>query len=134
MEATMNKNTLRAVSIVAVLAGLGLGATANMPGPAPTPSAALGIELDVKPAEGMPGQFLVSSVVTDLESGAVIAKPRLTVGANKPARIETGNAAKWSLQINVVADGAARKATYDASFTREGKLVSKQRVSVNLDV
>ena len=130
----MSKNTLRAVSIVAVLGGLGLGATANMPGPPPTPSASLGIEVEVKPAEGAPGQFLVSSVVTDLESGAVIAKPRLTVAANKPARIETGNAAKWSLQISVVADGASRKATYDASFTREGKLVSKQRVSVNLDV
>jgi hypothetical protein len=77
---------------------------------------------------------VVSSVVTDLENGAVIAKPRLIVGANKPARIETGNAGKWMLEINVVADGASRKATYDASFTREGKLVSKQRVSVNLDV
>jgi hypothetical protein len=130
----MNKSTLRAVSIVAVLAGLGFGATANMPGPPPTPSASLGIEIDVKPAEGTPGQFLVSSVVTDLESGTVIAKPRLTVGANRAARIETGNAGKWSLQINVVADGASRKATYDASFRREGKLVSKQRVSMNLDV
>jgi len=125
------KKTVAALSI-AVIASLGLGATANMPGPPPTPSASLGIEVDVKPAEG--GKFLVSSVVTDLESGAVIAKPRLTVAANKPARIETGNEGKWMLQISVTADGASRKATYDASFTREGKLVSKQRVSVNLDV
>ncbi len=130
----MMKNTVRAASIVAVLAGLGLGATANMLGPPPTPSASLGVEVDVKPAKGIPGQFLVSSVVTDLESGAVIAKPSLLVAANKPARIEIGNAERWSLQINVVADSPSRKATYDASFTREGKLVSKQRVSVNLDV
>lgn len=130
----MKTKSIRAVSIIAVLAGLGLGAAANMPGPPPTPSASLGIEVEVTPAEGKPGQFLVSSVVTDLENGAVIAKPRLTVAANKAARIETGNATKWSLQINVVADGVSRKATYDASFTREGKLVSKQRVSVNLDV
>jgi len=123
-----------AVSIVTVLAGLGWGAAANTPGPLATPSAALGIEVDVKPAEGAPGRFVVSSVVIDLESGAVIAKPRLVVAANKPARIETGNAGKWTLQISVVADGASRKAAYDASFTREGKLVSKQRVSVNLDV
>jgi len=67
------KANFRAVLAVAVLAGLGLGATANMPGPPPTPSASLGIEVDVKPHEGTPGQFLVSSVVTDLESGAVIA-------------------------------------------------------------
>ncbi len=119
---------------VAVFAGLGPSATANVPGPPPTPSASLGIEIDVKPAEGTPGQFVVSSVVTDLENGAVIAKPRLVVAANKTARIETGNAGKWTLQISVMADGPSRKATYDASFTREGKLVSKQRVSINLDV
>jgi hypothetical protein len=128
----MKKDMLLAASIVAVLGGLGLCATANTPAPLPTPSASLGTRSSE--ARGRtPGQFLVSSVVTDLESGAVIAKPRLTVAANKSARIETGNAAKWSLQITVMADGASRKATYDASFTREGKLVSKQRVSVNLD-
>jgi hypothetical protein len=77
----------------------------------------------MKPAEGSPGQFLVSSVVTDLENGTVIARPRLLVAANKPARIETGNAGKWTLHISVTADGPSRKATYDASFTREGKLV-----------
>jgi hypothetical protein len=128
----MKKRTLFAGSIVVVLAGL--GATASMPGPPPTPSASLGIELDVKPAAGTPGQFVINSVVTDLESGAVIARPRLTVDANKSARIETGNGSKWTLQINVMADGPSRKATYDASFTREGKLVSRQRVAVNLDV
>jgi len=128
----MNKKA--AVVAVAILAGLGLGATANMPGPPATPSASLGIEVDVKQNEGMPGQFVVSSVVTDLENGTIIAKPRLVVAANKPARIETGNAGKWTLQINVMADGPSRVATYDASFTREGKLVSKQRVSVKLDV
>jgi hypothetical protein len=128
----MKTNTLRVISIVTLLAGF--AATANMPGPPPTPSASLGIEVDVKPADGTAGQFLVTSVITDLESGAVVARPRLTIGANKPARIETGNQGKWSLQINVLADGVSRKATYDAAFTREGKLVSKQRVSVNLDV
>ena len=127
------KKAVRAAVAVAVLAALGLGAIANMPGPPPTPSASLGIELDVKPVAGSPGVFMVSSVVTDLESNTIIAKPRLTVAANKPARIETGNEGKWMLRISVSADGASRKADYDASFTREGKLVSKQRVSVNLD-
>lgn len=127
------KKTVGATVAVAVLAGLGLGAVANMPGPPPTPSAALGIEVDVKPVAGTPGQFLVSYVVTDLENNAVIANPRLTIAANKPARIETGNEGKWKLRISVTADGASRKADYDASFTREGRLISRQRVSVNLD-
>jgi len=129
----MNRN-VRAVLAAAVVAGVGLGAAADMPGPPPTPSASLGIEVDVKPNEATPGQFVVSSVVTDLENGAVIARPRLIVAPNQPARIETGNAGKWTLQISVTADGPSRVATYGASFTREGKLVSKQRVSVKLDV
>jgi hypothetical protein len=133
MEMSVKRKIIGTTLAVAALVGLGLGATANMPGPPPTPSAALGIELDIKPVEGSPGQFLLSSVVTDLENNAVIAKPRLIIAANKTARIETGNEGKWMLQISVTADGVSRKAAYDASFTREGKLVSRQRVSVNLD-
>lgn len=128
------KKILAAGLGVVAFAGFGPAATATTPTPPPTPSASLGIELDVKPNEGMPGQFLVNSVVTDLESGVVIAKPRLLIAANKPARIETGNAGKWALEIGVVADGASRTATYNATFTREGKVISKQRVSVKLDV
>jgi hypothetical protein len=127
------KKILNSAVAAAVLAGAGLGATANISGPPPTPSASLGIEIDVKPVAGTPGQFLVSSVVTDLESNSVIARPRLTIAASKTARIETGNQGKWMLRISVTADGPSRKADYDASFTREGKLVSRQRVSVNLD-
>ena len=127
------KTNMRAISATAILAALGFSAAADIPTPPPTPSSSIGIEVDLKPNAGARGEFLVSSVVTDLESGAVIARPRLVVGANKPARIETGNGDKWNLQINVVADGTSRMASYDASFMREGKLVSKQRVSVKLD-
>src|SRR5688572_4029512 len=127
----MKKNV--AALAVVLLAGLGFAATANEPGASPTPSAALGIEIDVKPVPGTPGQFMVSSVVTDLENDAVIAKPRLLIAAGKTARIETGNEGKWQLRIGVTADGASRKADYEANFTREGKLVSRQRVTVNLD-
>ena len=73
------------------------------------PSSSLGIDLDVKPVEGEPGRFLLTSVVTDLESNAVVAKPRLVIAANKPARIETGIEGKWMpAQITVTADGGTR--------------------------
>lgn len=126
------KKHVRSGIAVAVLAGLGFGSVANMPDPPARPSAALGIEVDVKPLAGAPGQFVVSSVVTDLENNAVIAKPRLVVAASKTARIETGSEGHWMLRISVTADGASRKADYDADFTREGKLISRQRVSVHL--
>ena len=127
------KKTVIGALAVAALAGFGFAAIANTQTALATPSARLGIDVDVQPVAGTPGQFMVSSVVTDLETNTVIAKPRLTIAANQPARIETGAEGKWMLRISVAADGAARKADYDASFTREGKLVSRQRVSVRLD-
>jgi hypothetical protein len=125
------RTTMRSV-LAATFCVFLLGASADVPQPPRLPSASLGIEVDVKP-EGTPGRFLVSSIVTDLENNAVIARPRLVIAADKPARIQTGAEGLWLLQISVSADGALRKAAYDATFERQGKLVSRQRVTVNLD-
>lgn len=127
------KPSLRAALGIAAISLIGYAAVAGTPTPAPTPSARLGIELDVKPAEGKAGQFVVTSTVTDLESNAVIAAPRLMIASDKPARIETGVDGKWKLEISVSADGASRKGTYDATFTREGQVVSRQRLAMNLN-
>lgn len=127
----MKRNVALAASIVTTL-GLASVAVANVATAPATPSARLSIELDVKPVEGQAGRFLVSSTVTDLESDAVIAKPQLMIAADKPARIETGAEGKWKLQISVAADPAGHKAAYDATFIREGQIVSKQRLSVSL--
>ena len=127
----MKRNVALAASIVTTL-GLASVAVANVATAPATPSARLSIELDVKPVEGQAGRFLVSSTVTDLESDAVIAKPQLMIAADKPARIETGAEGTWKLQISVAADPAAHKAAYDATFIREGQVVSKQRLSVSL--
>src|SRR5262245_34614668 len=104
----MTKTGIRS-AVAAALGVVVLAASADVPQPPRLPSASLGIEVDVKP-EGTPGRFVVSSVVTDLESNAVIAKPRLVIAADKPARIQTGAEGLWLLQISVSADGASRKA------------------------
>ena len=125
----MMKSTVAA----AAFAAIAIAAIAQTPAAPPTPSSSLGIDVDVKPVKGKAGQFVVNSVVTDLESHAVIAKPSLVIAANQPATIQTGNEGKWMLRIRVAADGSARTANYEATFTREGKLVSQQRVSVALE-
>jgi hypothetical protein len=127
----MNKYTGIAVAAIA-LTTLGVAAVAEMPGPPPTPSSSLGIEVDVQPVRDKPGTYRVSSVVTDLESRAVIAKPSLLVAGSVPATIQTGNEGKWMLKITVGADASNKTATYEANFTRDGKLVSLQKVSVAL--
>ena len=108
-------------------------AVANAPGPQPTPSARLAMEIDVRPAKGEAGHFMFSSTITDLETNTVVGKPRLLIDSEKLARVETSVDGKWGLQISVVAGNASKKATYEASFTREGVLVSKQRFTVDLN-
>ena len=125
--------SLRTLSTLLVLAAAGASATAEVPTPPPMPSARLAFDVDVKPASGKPGLYALTSVVTDLETNTVIAKPMILMNANKPARVEIGNEAKWLLRISVTADGAAHKAAYEASFTREGQVVSQQKLTVNLD-
>jgi hypothetical protein len=127
------KNVIRVAGVLAVVGALSSFAVANAPGPIPTPSSRLSIEMDVVPVKGQPGRFLVSSTILDLERNEVVGKPRLVIGSDKPARIETGADGKWMLQISVAADGGSRKAAYEATFTREGITVSKQRLTVDLN-
>ena len=127
------KRTMRLAGVVVVAGVFGSIAVANAPGPLPTPSSRLSIEMDVAPLKDQPGRFVVSSTILDLEKNEVVGKPRLIIGSDKPARIETGADGKWLLQISVAADGGSRKAAYEATFTREGVVVSKQRLTVNLN-
>ena len=96
-------------------------------------SSRVSIDVDVTPAANQPGRFVVTSTILDLESGEVVAKPRLIIGSENPARIETGNEGKWMLQISVAANGASRKAAYEATFSREGVVVSRQRLALDLN-
>jgi hypothetical protein len=96
-------------------------------------SSRVSIDVDVKPALEQPGRFVVTSTILDLETGEIVAKPRLLIGSENPAKIETGNEGKWMLQISVAANAASRKATYEATFSREGVVVSKQRLALDLN-
>ena len=127
------KNFIRISGAIAVVGVLSSLALANAPGPLPTPSNRLSIEMDVVPVKDQPGRFLVSSTILDLERNEVVGKPRLVMGSEKPARIETGADGKWQLQISVAASSGSRKAAYEATFTREGIVVSKQRLTVDLN-
>ena len=127
------KSTMRVAGVIAVVGMFGSIAAANAPGPLPTPSSRLSIEMDVAPVKDQPGRFAVSSTILDLERNEVVGKPRLIIGSDQPARIETGADGKWMLQISVAANGGSRKAAYEATFTREGVVVSRQRLTVDLN-
>lgn len=127
----MNRIHLLVSALVLFFAGS--LAIAEVQRPSPTPSARLSLEMDVRPAAGQPGRFVVSTTITDLETNAVVGKPTLLVESDKLARVETGADGKWMLQIAVLAGSGSKKATCEATFTREGKVVSKQKFSVDLN-
>jgi hypothetical protein len=127
------RTTITAVLCSAALSAIALTAVAAgyvHPG---TPSANLGIEVAVTPAPGSPGQFDVTSVLTDLQTNTVVAQPHLRVSSGKPGgRIQIGTVPDWMIDITISADGPSGKANYEATFTRDGKTVSRQKVVVNL--
>lgn len=128
------KKLITAILGIAALSTIGLVAVAGTdPRVPPTPSANLGIEVTVTPVAGSPGLFDVNSVLTDLQTNTVVARPHLQIPSNtRGGRIEMGVEGEWMIDISVAADGASGKATYEATFTRDGKAVSRQKVAVNL--
>ena len=127
-------NRARALLALASGAALVSVAFANPPVlmPPKLPSASMGIEMDVAPAPGQPGKFVLRATVTDLETQATIASPKLLIDSDRTARVETGNS-DWALAIAVAAGSTSKKANYEATFTRQGKIVAKQRFAVDLN-
>jgi hypothetical protein len=127
-------NRSRALLAVACCAAFVSLAVENAPVQLPPklPSASMGIEMDVVPAASQPGKFWLRAMVTDLETQAIIANPKLLIDSDRTARVETGNN-DWALAIAVAAGSTSKKARYEATFTRQGKVVARQRFAVDLN-
>ena len=119
--------------LVVAVASTAFAADAGQPPVPPDPSDHLGIEMNIVPVDGRPGVFVASATVTDLDSEQVVFTPRLTFSTSHHASIETGVEGRWLLHVAVSADADAKVATYEARFTRNGKVTSRQRVAVRLD-
>lgn len=127
------KRTVATSAVAIALVALGFAAVAGMSRhPKEVPSR-LAMDVEVAPVAGKAGQFLLSTTLTDLDRNAVIAKPRMTIDAGKTARLRISGKEGWTFEATVNADGAKRKAVYDASFTEAGKVVSRQRLALDLN-
>jgi len=127
------KITIATSAAAIALVALGFAAVADMARrPAGAPSR-IAMEVDVAPVAGKAGRFLLSTTVTDLDRNAVIAKPSMTIDGGKTARLRMGGKEGWRFEATVSADGAKRKAAYDATFTEGGKVLSRQRLSLDLN-
>lgn len=127
------KTTIATSAAAVALVALGFAAVADMSRHPAGATSHLGMDVEVAPVAGKAGQFLLSTTLTDLDRNAVIARPRMTIDAGKTARLRISGKGGWTFEAAVSADGAKRKALYDAAFTEGGKVVSQQRISLDLN-
>ena len=119
--------------LVLAVASTAFAADAVQPTMPPDPSDHLGIEMNIVPVDGQPGVFVASATMTDLDSERIVGTPRMTFSTSHAASVEIGVEGRWLLHVAVSADADAKVATYEALFTRSGKVTSRQRVAVRLN-
>ena len=120
-------------SILAVLAAATAITLAVAQHPAPMPDLQqVGWEVQVSPVPGEAGRYIAQATVTDLRTGDVVARPKAVFESGKQARVNMATEGKWAIEMTVKADGAARTALYEGTFTREGRVISRQRLMLQL--
>lgn len=124
--------TLGTSAAAVALVAIGFAAVAEVARHAAPAVARVAMDVDVRPVHGQAGRFLLASTVTDLDTGEVLAKPRMTIAAGQPAHLRLGGRRGWSLELGVAANGDSRRATYDATFSRHGRVLSRQHLALDL--
>jgi beta-lactamase regulating signal transducer with metallopeptidase domain len=72
-----------------------------------------------------PGQFLVSTTITDLATSRILGEPRLLTNADVPATMEIGTN-HLMMRFVVTVDASGREAAYTSEVRRDDKVESAQ--------
>ena len=76
--------------------------------------------------------YHVSTVVTDLQTSQVIARPALLVGASQPASFEMGTKPGSVLKVVVNVDADGQTANYRSEMILDGRIVSSHADSLRV--
>jgi hypothetical protein len=95
----------------------------------------IGVEIESRPvAEG--GIYVISAVVTDLDTGEEISAPRVTAKRGDEANLRTGFVAPsgepTSLEMNFLVSGDGKVIHYSWTLTRNGKVLSSHKAEFGL--
>ena len=94
----------------------------------------LGIDVSAKPAP--PDQYVISVVVIDLDSGQVIAAPRITTVKGREATVRSsfiapsGERAQFEMRVEIAEDASGVR--YSWTLTTDGKVVSSHKAEFEL--
>ena len=97
----------------------------------------IGVEISAKPAPSdYPDQYVISVVVTDLDTGQVIGAPRITTAKGQEAKVRSsfiapsGEPSEFEMQVKVAEDGSG--VSYSWTMTTDGKVVSSHTADFEL--
>ena len=118
-----------------VLTALALSAALSGPlpaGSAPAPLERVGVEVAIGLADPEQAIYECTAVVTDLATNRVISAPRVLVRAGEDAKVRTGTQPGLEVLITVSVNAEQTVARYEARVTRDGEVVSSQKVRIAL--
>jgi len=95
----------------------------------------IGVEIESRPvAEG--GIYVISAVITDLDSGEVISAPRITAERGDEASLRTGFVAPsgepTNLEMSFLVSVDGKVIRYSWTLTRDGKVLSSHKAEFSL--
>ena len=89
----------------------------------------VGIDVDAAPAPGHPAQYVVTVIITDLDTAQIIGAPKITARAGEEATVRSGftspndRPTQFEMRLLISKDGKA--VDYSWRLVRDGKVVSK---------
>ena len=96
----------------------------------------IGVELKSNPAVEQDGIYLISAVVTDLDTGEVISAPRVTAKKGDEANLRTSFVAPsgepTNLEMSFLFSGDGKTISYSWTLNRDGKVLSSHKAELRL--
>ncbi len=96
----------------------------------------IGVEIEGADRPGHPDQYVITAYVRDLDTGEIIAAPRITALKGDEAKMRTGftapsgNPTQFEMKVKINEDGSGVSCSW--SMTSEGKVVSSHSAEFKL--
>jgi hypothetical protein len=96
----------------------------------------LGIVVDAARAPGYPDQYIVTVILTDLDTEQVISAPRITATAGQQATVRSGftapSGSTTDFEMSLMIPGGGKALQYSWRLVSEGKVLSEHKAEFEL--
>ncbi|WP_306590841.1 hypothetical protein [Geothrix sp. 21YS21S-4] len=92
----------------------------------------LSVSVSVEPAPSRPEACLCTAEVKDLETGQLLAVPRLMLPKGEAGKMSVGDPAVFEVLFDITIDRTGAAATYVVTCRRKGRVMGIQKGSLSL--